>query len=143
MDTNKENLLLCLGAFIRQRPGLEFGNYGDVAAYRAESRSITKDLHIARELLRALELRPSITADALLEASQRAFSGRLSIIVTGDSVSIDYCTGQYFPTEYRAAVASIAASALWSYYRDSGYDSQKIRQTAKRNHSRAACQYFN
>ena len=139
----KQKIIDALYTFAHKRPQLEFGNYGDVAAYRSESRSITKDLHIARELLRALELRPSITADALLEASQRAFSGRLSINVTGDVVSIDYCTGQYFPTEYRAAVASIAASALWSYYRDSGYDSQKIRQTARRNHSRAACQYFN
>ena len=139
----KQKIIDALYTFAHKRPQLEFGNYGDVAAYRSEARSITKDLHIARELLRALELRPSITADALLEASQRAFSGRLSIIVNGDSVSIDYCTGQYFPTEYRAAVSSIAASALWSYYRDAGYDSQKIRQTARRNHSRAACQYFN
>ena len=41
MDTRKETIIACLRKFIAQRPGLEFANYGDVALYRAEMRSIT------------------------------------------------------------------------------------------------------
>jgi hypothetical protein len=31
---------------------------------------------------------------------------------------LDYCTGQYFPTEYRRAACAVLASALWSAKRD-------------------------
>jgi hypothetical protein len=37
----KAAILESLRRFARQRPGLEFGNYGDATAYRAELRSIT------------------------------------------------------------------------------------------------------
>jgi hypothetical protein len=33
-------------------------------------------------------------------------------------VEIDYCTGQYFPTEYRRAACAVLASALWEYTRE-------------------------
>jgi hypothetical protein len=33
-------------------------------------------------------------------------------------IRIHYTTGQYYPTEYRRAVASVAASALWDYVRE-------------------------
>ena len=113
----KQTIIDSLRRFARQRPGLEYGNYGDPVAYRAELRSITKDLSEAQRMLRAIELRDSITAEDLLQAARGAFSGRLSIDpATG---AIDYCTGQYWPTEYRRAVCAVCASALWSYWRDS------------------------
>jgi hypothetical protein len=31
---------------------------------------------------------------------------------------LDYCTGQYWPTEYRRAACAVLASALWAYQRD-------------------------
>lgn len=34
------------------------------------------------------------------------------------SVGVGYCTGQYFPTEYRRAVCAVLASALWDYVRE-------------------------
>lgn len=109
----RELILANLATFAAQRPGLEFGNYGDVSSYRSELRSITKDLHHARALLAAIGWRESITAEKLKEAF-RAFSGRL----TWDGKKLDYCTGQYWPTEYRRAVCAVAASALWDYWRD-------------------------
>lgn len=147
----KQALIEALHRFIRQRPGLEFANYGDVSAYLSESRAITRDLHHARALLSAVAWRDGITADDIIDASCRAFSGRLTITPTndGEGFSIDYCTGQYFPTEYRRAVASVLASALWAYWRDSlptenerkGYE---IRRTAMRELGRSlACQFFN
>lgn len=107
------NIIAALYRFVAQRPGLEFGNYGDVAAYRSELRGITKDLNHARQLIRAVEL-SSIDAEALKEAFKSAFSGRLS----WNGQSLEYCTGQYWPTEYRRAVCAVMASALWAHKRD-------------------------
>jgi hypothetical protein len=104
------NIPALLRTFAEQRPGLEFGNYGDVKAYRAESRSITRDLHDARTILAACDnLTPEQWADGF-----RAFSGRLTLT----DGRLEYCTGQYFPTEYRRAVCAVAASALWAAHRN-------------------------
>lgn len=118
MTKDKENLLQCLRAFINQRPGLEFANYGDVSAYRSELRSITKAKHHAETLLNAVAWRDSITADQIIEASKSAFSGRLTIVRTDTGgFRIDYCTGQYFPTEYRNAVCAVLSECMWDYWR--------------------------
>lgn len=106
----RDAILAALDAFIRQRPGLDYRNY-DRASYAAEVRSIGRDLQDARALLRAVELRPSITAAVLRDALS---PGRLS----WDGKRLDYTTGQYWPTEYRRAAAAVLASALWSYWRD-------------------------
>jgi hypothetical protein len=144
----KQSVINALYTFVHKRPQLEFGNYGDVSAYRSESRAITKDLHHARHLLRALEIYNQLTAEDIIRASEHAFSGRLTINVTNDGlVSIDYCTGQYFPTEYRKAVAAICASTLWTFYRNKcGYATgERIRQAAKRDFSSTSIvrNYFN
>ena len=143
----KQAIINALYTFAHKRPQLEFNNYGDRQNYMRESRAITKDLHHARNLLRALELSQSITGEDIIRASEHAFSGRLSINVTDDGlVSIDYCTGQYFPTEYRKAVAAICASALWTFYRNEcGYaTADRIRQAAKRDfNSTIVRHYFN
>lgn len=118
-DTRKQTLVACLRRWIAQRPGLEFGNYGDARAYRAEMRSITKDRHHAERMLQAIEWRDSITADAIIAAARGAYSGRLSIKeTTPGRFVVDYCTGQYWPTEYRRAVCAVLSSALWDYWRD-------------------------
>lgn len=160
METRKQAILAALDKFTRQRAGLEFGNYGDVASYRSEQRSITKDLHHYRELERYVMLHDSITADMLLEAAKRAYSGRLTIrqCVHGSTTLvrcganhkhvwceacdpapsalchwchgrgyskarhgatvIDYCTGQYFPTEYRRAACAVLSAAIWAWWRE-------------------------
>ena len=112
---SKSTIVAALDAFIRQGPGLEFGNYGDWTAYRSELRSIGKDLQHARALLRYVEWHDSITADMILDAAK---SGRLSIVVEGDKVRIDYCTGQYWPTEYRPAVCRLLSSVIWHWMRE-------------------------
>ena len=112
---SKSTIVAALDAFIRQRPGLEFGNYGDVSSYRAEVRSIGKDLQHARALLRYVEWHDSITAQMILDAAQ---SGRLSIVVDGNKVRVDYCTGQYWPTEYRSAVCRLLSTVIWRWFGD-------------------------
>ena len=128
---SKSTIVAALDAFIRQRPGLEFGNYGDVSSYRSEVRSIGKDLQHARALLRYVEWHDSITADMILDAAK---SGRLSIVVEGDKVRIDYCTGQYWPTEYRPAVCRLLSSVVWDWMRanDPRRSGEMIRKAASR-----------
>lgn len=120
MHPSKATICAMLYTWIQQRPGLEFGNYGDLSAYRSELRRITRQLHDARQLLRAVEL-SGISAEMLAE-SFRAFSGRLRLREDTRKPGrwiLDYCTGQYWPTEYRAAACAVLASALWSYKRES------------------------
>lgn len=144
MDTRKQTIIACLRKFIAQRPGLEFGNYGDVSAYRSEMRSITKDRHHAEAMLASVAWRDSITADSILEASKHAFSGRLTITEpTPGRFVLDYCTGQYWPTEYRRAVCSVLSSALWDYWRECGGPASTgdtIRKTAAAELSRSIAQ---
>ncbi len=113
MLTERELILANLDAFVRQRSGMDYRNYGDATSYRAEQRSITRDLHDYRALRAAVQWRDGIDAAALKEAF-RAFSGRL----TWNGKRMDYCTGQYFPTEYRKAACAVLSQALWDYTRD-------------------------
>ena len=128
----KEQVLNTLSAFIRQRPGLDFGNYGDLSSYRSELRQITKDRHQAFELLSAVARHDTITAADLIRASEHAYSGRLAIkeTDTGGCV-IEYCAGQYFPTEYRKAACAVLASALWDYWRDHCMPEPELMHTSE------------
>lgn len=147
MESRKQAICEALRTWINQRPGFDPNNY-DRAGYLSDSRMVQRQLHDARELLRAVEL-SSITADALIAAFPQAFSGRLTIgdpttrtaelraklARTGDEhvrrilrasinseaaapVRIEYCAGQYWCTEYRAAACAVLASALWTYTRE-------------------------
>ena len=147
----KTEILNTLAKFAAKRPQLEAANYiSDYrdsegrAAYRAEVRSITRDLHHARAIIRRVEL-SGITAAEIITASREAFSGRLTITATDDGiVKIDYCAGQYFPTEYRKAVAAVCARALWNYWKTDANDADRIRNTARREFPRAIARaYFN
>jgi hypothetical protein len=160
MDAKKEAILDALHKFARQRAGLEFGNYGDVKAFRSEQRRITNDLHQARELLRAVAWRDSITGDALEAAFSSAYSGRLTCKVTPHAtvctdskeralaslwdVALSYCAGQYFPTEYRKAVCAVCASALWDNARKDYKTGDALRAYFKREFGPAiARRWFN
>jgi hypothetical protein len=116
--TLKTQIIEGLTAFIHQRPGIEPGNYGSWKDYRSESRQVTRDLHDAGTLLRAVMWRDSLTGEDLLRAFPNAFSGRLTCERMPDGrVRLDYCTGQYFPTEYRRAACAVLSSALWEWTR--------------------------
>ena len=128
---DKSTIIAALRKWIAQRPGLEFGNYGDPFAYRAEVRSIGKDLQHARAMVNYVAWHDSITAEMILDAAK---SGRLSIKVEGDKVRIDYCTGQYWPTEYRPAVCRLLSSVIWYWMREHGNceTGDDIRKAARR-----------
>ena len=115
---DKSVIIAALRKWIAQRPGLEFGNYGDVSAYRSEMRSITRDLQDARAMINYVAWHDSITADMILEAADNG--GRLTMAADGDKVTIDYVTGQYWPTEYRRAVCALMARVIWYWLRENG-----------------------
>ena len=112
----KQTIIDALNRWVSQRPGLDYGHYGDPVAYRAEVRSIGKDLQHARAMINYVAWRDSITAEMILKAADNG--GRLSIKVEGDKVAIDYCTGQYWPTEYRPAVCRLMSSVIWYWMRE-------------------------
>lgn len=112
--TERDCILQALSAWVRQRPGLDFRDYGDVPAFRAERKRIVRQLRDAEDLLRAVRKR-GISAGDLKGAFERAFSGRLTW--TPATRKLDYCTGQYWPTEFRAAACAVLAAALWNYFR--------------------------
>ena len=114
----KQAIIAALREFVNQRPGLEWANYGEASSYRAEMRQIMRDRKDAHLLLNACGWRDSITAQMMLDGFE-AFSGRLTISEDAKGrVKLDYCTGQYYPTEYRKAVCAVAASVLWDYTRE-------------------------
>jgi len=141
---NKNAIIESLSVFIRQRPGLEFGNYGSARAYRSEMREITRDRHNAERLLSAVERSQVISGADIVDASRRAFSGRLEITCDGDTVRVSYTAGQYFPTEYRRAVCSVCAEALWNAWRADYPTGDSLRAAFRRHFGRGiSARWFN
>ena len=152
----KSELLALLYSFVNQRPQLDFADYGDVSLYRSWVRKIGRQRSDALTLLRAVELRESITAVDIVAG----FRNRLTLGRTKKGkLCLEYVAGQYFATEYRPAVASLASSLLWAYWREcadcvkDGKPTESagivnvasyIRQKAKREFGRGiASRWFN
>ena len=118
MNNRKQRILETLDGFVNQRPGMEVREYGTGPEawklYRAASREITKDMHDYYAIRGQIAWRDSIDADALV----RAFNRRLTIVEDGDKIRLDYCAGQYMPTEYRKAACAVLASAWWDVTRE-------------------------
>ena len=120
-DMNVCTAARALVCYAAQHPGLEYGNYASGwndtdgrRAYFAESHQITKHWHRVRNAVRSLY---GVTNDEIIEACRRAFSGRLTMEQTEKGWRVDYCSGQYWPTEYRKAVASVLEYAAEAYSR--------------------------
>jgi len=118
--TTKTELLDALRTFVAQRSGIDAKNY--VSSWRdtegrkalaSDQYTIKRDGADARALIRQIELRDSITVDDMLAHFR---SGRLQW--NNAKKRFDYCTGQYFPTEYRSAVCRALISILIDYGRD-------------------------
>lgn len=114
---SKEKIIELMRAWINQRPGLDFADYGDRSSYMSESRRITLQKNDAVALLRHVET-SQITAEQIMDGFKSAYSGRLTLEEKDGEYRLSYCTGQYWPTEYRAAACAVLASALWYYHRE-------------------------
>ena len=135
----KTEILEALARFIAQRSGIDGQNYGGSReVFMQDYRRILRDGRDARALLRAVELSTQMPESILVEVLK---SGRL----TWDGKRLEYCAGQYFPTEYRAAACRTLASALWCYWSDGGrYTADQIREAARHTLGRGiARRWFN
>ena len=112
----KQTIIDALNRWVSQRPGLDYHNYGDPVSYRAEVRSIGKDLQHARAMINYVAWRDSITAEMILNEFRAG--GRFTCTVDGDKVTLDYCVGQYWCTEYRPAVCRLLSSVIWYWMRE-------------------------
>lgn len=137
-------------AFIAQRSGISFrdyasGNYQQSrAAFMQDYRPILKHGKDARTLLHFVETRDGISAEDLQNACGQVFSGRLSLVERGEKVAVDYCTGQYFPTEYRRAACAVLSQVVWNYWNDGKTSSDGIRRNARLQFGRGiASRWFN
>jgi hypothetical protein len=149
MNNTKQTTIEKLVTFVNQRPGLDFCNYGDAKAYRSESREITADRNDFFELL-GLAVSRCTDLDKQLTDFLSKTSGRLLLNKEG---RLEYCTGQYFPTEYRPAANRVLRDIIWASYRDETEanspnpvykDGHEIRKAIKRRLSRrVAKNYFN
>lgn len=109
----RAELLQALGQFVNQRPGFDPMNYGDAASYRADTRTAQRQRSDALAMLAWIGWHEqTITADDIRKALRG--SGRLQL---RDSGRLDYCTGQYWPTEFRAGVCRVLSSLIWDYLR--------------------------
>ncbi len=139
---DRNTLLDLIARFVRQRPGFEYGNYGSLAGYRADSSEATRNRKAAETLLARIS-RSSITVDELLAA----MPSRLSLSQNAKGAwALHYTAGQYWCVEFRPAVARWLASALWAYYREhcNCTTREKIHASARRDFpSRFVNRWFN
>jgi len=115
----KEDIIGDLRAFVAQRSGIDVNNYvspgrADLDGWRAlqaDRRLIGQQGRDARALLAYVE---ASGVDAQSLARPLNGGGRLSY----EGGALNYTAGQYFATEYRAAVCSALASAVWHFWAD-------------------------
>lgn len=117
--------LSALDALVATRPMLDPRNYGDLASYRRDQRRNARDATDYRML--RLYVKP--TNEELREAA------RGSRITFDDNYSaiVDYCAGQYYPVEYRAACVRLLARVWWvEAAKQHHVTAQSIRNSARR-----------
>ena len=127
-----------LRRFVNQRPGFDLCNYGGRNKYyRQDYNEALKDRNSFYELLELASDRYGANLDEVLSKHLTSTSGRLSL----EGGKLQYITGQYFPTEYRAAACRALAAVIWESYRKEKYadgsnvykDGNEIRAAIKRN----------
>lgn len=138
----KEQVIGAIRAFAEQRSGIDFrhyqsGNWKESRrCFMGDYRPMLRAGRDARVLLAAVSGRDAITAEAI-QAGTRAYAGRLQLVERDGAVAVDYCTGQYFPTEYRQAACAVLGTVLWDYAVASGYDTrEKIQKWARQEFGR-------
>ena len=129
---SKSELIDVFREWVNKRPGLDprdygAGNGGDWRTYyNQDARMCTQQRSDALVFLNFFE-RSQMTAENVVDAFEHSFSGRLSLKYDEKrGWHLEYCTGQYYPTEYRNAAAAVLASAIWYYRRDDYKDCERI-----------------
>lgn len=72
----------------------------------------------AHDYMHMLRIMRSIDDTVVIKASKSAFSGRLTITKSDTGYASGYCTGQYWPTEYRNAACAVLAQSIVMHWRE-------------------------
>lgn len=125
MNITLPQLVDLLRAFINARPGFDPANYfGAPEAYRADARTAQQQRHDALRMLVVFEChafppRSAYAGEYLQALLDQLRRGRLNLRETTPGRSaLEYCAGQYYPTEYRGAACRVLAGALWDVQRE-------------------------
>jgi len=140
MNTNektltKSEIVTMLIDWVNQKPGLSFADYGNDgrSAFFQDQRNILQAKKDFFVMLKVVNRNDDIKAEDIINGFS-AYSGRLKVKQNSDNkFYLDYTTGQYFPTEYRAVSCAILARVLWNYFK-TDYESnegEKIREMFK------------
>ena len=122
---HQNDFMQAVRSWINQKPSLEYANYGCPKACRAEYTAIQRDKKHAEYMLSVVNDYAFSMED--IESAMSAFSGRLSLdIKEGRIIGFNYCTGQYWPTEYRKAACAVMAQLLWDAWRAEFKDSEHV-----------------
>ena len=119
---NTPELKALLRTFVAQRPGFEHGNYNTLSAYRADQRRAMNDKADALALISAY---PD-DADPRFLVGVLSSGNRLSL----EGGQLEYTAGQYYCTEYRAAVCRAVSEALRSL--SWAQSQERLAETRKR-----------
>ena len=96
------NFISLLSDFVAQRPGFDLCNYGSMRDYRSDYYKALKYKKAYEALLIQVERIFSFEdINTALGERLKNNPGRLTYNV--DREQLQYCTGQYFPVEYRCA----------------------------------------
>lgn len=111
------NFVSLLSNFVHQRPGFNLCNYSSMRDYRADYYQALK-FKQAYDLLLSQAERMFYFDDINAKLGDRLKnnSGRLSF--NTESNDLEYCTGQYFPTEYRRAAFYVLFYTVLDLIRD-------------------------
>jgi len=131
--------------FLGQRPGMDPRNYCTPRdggegwrAYRREAAEVARDKRDAHVLLSWAYM--ACDEEKLLAAF--SIQGDRLYLVNG---RLEYCTGQYYPTEYRKAVCRKLANLFWhSVPFESNNHRRNVQAKAKRHFGRGiVSRWFN
>jgi hypothetical protein len=117
-NMTKESLVKIFTEWIEQRPEIDKNDYDSRSELQKTFSEIGKQKQNALKELEIFKVLP-LDKKALAVALCHGFSGRLQLTADKEGerkgeIRIEYITGQYFPTEYRLALASVL-----NYYRTS------------------------
>ena len=106
-----------LRCFVLQAPGLRRNDFHERAAFLTARSKTVRDLRRALDLLSAA-WGIGVTGAELMAAARAVNDGRLELSAAG----YRYTCGQYFPSEYRAAVVNVLWYALKHHPAGGGND---------------------
>lgn len=112
-DQLARRILDAAAALLESRPGIEPGNYATRADLQRDYYRVSADLRLGRALL--AEARLGADADRLLSALPSRIELWGDVDEAGRVVAVtraEYCAGQYYCTEYRAAVVGWLVSVV-------------------------------